>query len=51
MPKFEEESRKDDATFEGFEFKTIYTYDGGEFKGVCHNCLEKADPNNEKASM
>ena len=34
VPKAEEVVRKDDATFKGFEFKTIYTDDGGEFKGV-----------------
>ena len=28
------------ADFPGFEFKTIYTDDGGEFKGVCHDYLE-----------
>ena len=36
--------RKTDATFKGFEFKTIYTDDGGEFKGVCHDYLENVDP-------
>ena len=43
-PKAEEEVRKDNGAFKGFEFKTIYTDDGGEFKGVCHDYLEDADP-------
>ena len=29
------------ADFKGFEFKTIYTDDGGEFKGVCHDYLDE----------
>ena len=51
VPKAEEEVRKTDAGFKGFEFKTIYTDDGGEFKGVCHDYLENADPKNEKGSI
>ena len=47
VPKAEEEVRKDIGTFKGFEFKTIYTDDGGEFKGVCHDYLQDAEPKNE----
>ena len=45
------EVRKDDATFKGFERNTIYTENVGEFKGVCHNYLENADPKNEKSTI
>ena len=51
MPKAEEEVRKDIWTFKGIEFKTIYTDDGGEFKGVCHTNLEDAKPKNVKSSI
>ena len=51
VPKAEEEVRKDIGTFKGFEFKTIYTDDGGEFKGVCHDYLENAAPKNEEGTI
>ena len=50
-PKAEEEVRKNIGVFKGFEFKTIYTDDGGEFKGECHNYLENAAPKNEKGGI
>ena len=43
--------RKDIGTFKGFEFKTIYTDDGGEFKGVCHEYLEDEEPKNEAGTI
>ena len=46
----EEEVRKDIRVFKGFEFKTIYTDDGGEFKGECHNYLEHAKAKNEEGA-
>ena len=33
VPIAEEEVRKGIGVFKGFEFKTIYTFDGGEFMG------------------
>ena len=34
--------------FPGFEVKTIYTDDGGEFKRVCDAYLENAEPEGEQ---
>ena len=51
VPKAEKEVRRDNEAFKGFEFKTIYTDDGGEFKGVCHEYLEDADPKNAKGTL
>ena len=46
-----EEVRKDIGTFKGFEFKTIYTDDGEEFKGACYEYLEDAEPKNAKGTI
>ena len=51
VPKAEKEVRRDNEGFKGFEFKTIYTDDGGELKGVCHECLEDAAPKNAKGTI
>ena len=48
IPQATKEVQQLIPTFKGFQVNTIYTDDGGEFKGVCHDYLEDTKSKNEE---
>ena len=46
IPEATKEVQQLIPTFKGFQVNTIYTDDGGEFKGVCHDYLEDSTAKN-----
>ena len=48
IPEATKEVQQLIPTFKGFQVNTIYTDDGGEFKGVCHDYLEESSSKNKE---
>ena len=48
IPQATKEVQQLIPTFKGFQVNTIYTDDGDEFKGVCHNYLEDSKSKNKQ---